>query len=144
MDYSPIIDDFIYLGNAHISKNKEYLKQIGITHILNLAGKCYFPSDFIYKICHFKDAIDIDILEKLDSIFNFINDVKNIKGKLFIHCLGGISRSPTIVIAYLIKEHNLKLDDAYVYLKNIKPCIKPNIGFLQQLSTFENYVLNKK
>jgi dual specificity MAP kinase phosphatase len=32
---------------------------------------------------------------------------------VLIHCLAGISRSPTLAIAYLMKHQSLKSDEAY-------------------------------
>jgi protein-tyrosine phosphatase len=30
-----------------------------------------------------------------------------------VHCFAGVSRSASIVIAYLMQEHNMSLKDAY-------------------------------
>ena len=36
-------------------------------------------------------------------------------GRVLVHCLAGISRSPTIVIAYIMHHLRLSIDDAYRY-----------------------------
>lgn len=49
----------------------------------------------------------------------------------------GISRSPTIVLAYLISRYNMSLDTAYSYVKTRRPQIRPNPGFMDQLRQYE-------
>jgi protein-tyrosine phosphatase len=47
------------------------------------------------------DGIKFPILNYFEKSNNFIND--NLKvGNVYIHCIAGVSRSPTITIAYLM------------------------------------------
>ena len=57
--------------------------------------------------------------------------------KVIIHCLAGISRSPTLAIAYLMKHLCLKSDEAYRYVKERRQTISPNFNFLGQLYEYE-------
>jgi len=41
------------------------------------------------------------------------------------------------VIAYAMKEQGWSLDAAYQYVKEKRSCIKPNAGFMQQLTTYQ-------
>jgi len=41
------------------------------------------------------------------------------------------------VIAYAMKEHSWSLDAAYQHVKQQRSCIKPNAGFMQQLTTYQ-------
>lgn len=56
---------------------------------------------------------------------------------ILIISASGISRSPTIIIAYLMKEYNLSFEKAYELLKTKHNKTNPNIGFLKQLSIYE-------
>ena len=59
----------------------------------------------------------------------------------------GISRSPSIVIAYLMYQNKMKFEEAYNFVKNKRKEISPNSGFQEQLKKFEkiltdnNYIL---
>lgn len=137
---SEIIPDLLYLGNAQIARDLDLLKKLKITHIINLAGKEHFPSEFLYFKKHFEDDDEEDITKHLDSIFQFIDQRK--KGeRVFIHCQGGISRSPTICIAYLMKKNKISFDEAHQYVKNKRPSTRIKKGFEQQL---KNYLDDKE
>ena len=55
-----------------------------------------------------------------------------------MHCQAGVSRSPTIVIAYLMKHRHLTMLDAYEALKSRRPVISPNLNFMGQLLEWES------
>ena len=57
---------------------------------------------------------------------------------MLVHCVGGISRSSTIVIAYLMLKHGYTLNDAYDFVKAKKSNVAPNFSFMQQLLDFES------
>eukprot|EP00455_Lapot_gusevi_P038253 TRINITY_DN4285_c0_g1_i2.p2 TRINITY_DN4285_c0_g1~~TRINITY_DN4285_c0_g1_i2.p2 ORF type:complete len:195 (-),score=0.28 TRINITY_DN4285_c0_g1_i2:270-854(-) len=56
---------------------------------------------------------------------------------VLVHCQQGVSRSATIVIAYLMKTKNWSLIEAYSHLRRIRSQVKPNEGFLRQLARWE-------
>jgi len=57
------------------------------------------------------------------------------------YSLGGISRSSTIIIAYLMKKYKISLKDSHNYVINLKQDIKPNNGFMNKLINFEKSLL---
>ena len=42
--------------------------------------------------------------------------VHEANGCVLVHCLAGISRSPTLAIAYIMKHMRMSSDDAYRYV----------------------------
>ena len=46
--------------------------------------------------------------------------------KILVHCLAGISRSATIVIAYLIKHKNMGFQEALNFVRTVRPCVSPH------------------
>ncbi|KAM3127150.1 hypothetical protein pb186bvf_020744 [Paramecium bursaria] len=49
----------------------------------------------------------------------------------------GLSRSATIVIAYLMNKIQIRFNDAFKFLRQIRASVAPNEGFLQQLITYD-------
>lgn len=54
------------------------------------------------------------------------------------HITQGVSRSAAIVIAYLIRKHNMTYDNAFAFVKQRRCCIKPNAGFVRCLREWED------
>lgn len=55
----------------------------------------------------------------------------------------GISRSASVVIAYVMKAKNWSLQKAMDYVKAKRNCIKPNESFLKQLEVYQG-ILNAR
>jgi hypothetical protein len=129
----------LYQGNFSGAKDIEYLNLIGINTILN-CGAYNYKTDLIYKKVELEDSSEADLLKILPECTNFIEKELSIENKIFIHCKGGYSRSPSIVIAYLIKFKKFTYEEAYNFMKKRRPSIKPNDGFILQLKNFEKLV----
>ena len=78
-----------------------------------------------------KHAEDITRLF-LPSIF-FINRTRQSGGKVLIHCHRGISRSPAVVLSYLIHEFHLTLEQAMNHIESRRAQICPNLSFILAL-----------
>ncbi len=106
---SLIIENFIYLGGHWSYNNPELLIYLGITHVLNLARE--LPIIRIkgkkIKIKHIKaiDSENYNLRYDFDEAFKFIDRVRDSNGRILINCAMGISRSATIVIAYLMSRY---------------------------------------
>lgn len=56
---------------------------------------------------------------------------------MLVHCYAGVSRSVTIVVAYIMKKYNWNVDEALNFVKEKRVVAKPNDGFMKQLKQFE-------
>ncbi|XP_046842219.1 dual specificity protein phosphatase 19-like isoform X1 [Xenia sp. Carnegie-2017] len=119
------IDDKIYhvADNLYISSqdgacNLEHLRLQKITHIVNVATGIVnqFPNEFQYKTVEILDLPETRIGQHFAELSSFIE--KGLEdGKVLVHCNAGVSRSSTVVIAYLMKSKNIGLDDAFHLVK---------------------------
>lgn len=130
------ITETIFLGNEDSARDKKFLLNNNISNILICAENCeiFYPDLFKYKILYLDDAPDEDLLVWLYEAFQFINDSKN---NIYIHCVMGISRSPSIVISYLMFKNKWNFKKTFNYVKNKRPEIQPNSGFVEQLKKFD-------
>jgi len=139
--------DFLYLGSQEDSLSEKTMKALNITNVLNVSIQC--PKPKFIEDAHFlriplNDGHAAKILPFFDVAFRFIEKCRKSNSNVLIHCLAGISRSPTLAIAYLMKYKNLKSDEAYEYVKERRTTISPNFNFLGQLYEYEKIQQNEK
>jgi protein-tyrosine phosphatase len=92
-----------------------------------------FPTNFKYKVLSVGDAPSEDISKHFLSSIDFIKEAIASEGTVYVHCWQGMSRSATIVLAYVMKEKGLTFDQAYTLVQQARPMIRPNDGFVKQL-----------
>ncbi|THH09107.1 hypothetical protein EW145_g2239, partial [Phellinidium pouzarii] len=73
----------------------------------------------------------------LDGAVCFIRERLNSGENVLVHCQQGISRSPAIVLAYLMRDRALSYDAALQIVKARRKCIKPNEGFEKTLRNWK-------
>ena len=133
------IINIVYLGKSNSARNREVLHDIGITHVLMVGFdlEAAFPDEFVYKHIELDDKESADIECHFAAAYEFIDDAAKNGGKTLVHCHAGVSRSATIVVAYLMKKYGLSVADAVAECKRGRPCIKPNRGFMAALAKLE-------
>jgi protein-tyrosine phosphatase len=57
--------------------------------------------------------------------------------------MGGVSRSSSVVIAFLMKRNQMSLKDAIEYVKERRPIVEPNRGFMRQLIEYERMLFGE-
>lgn len=130
------IAEHIYLGSDAVAKNREVLRKNGITHVLNCAGfVCpeYFKIDLVYKTLWLQDSPSEDITSILYDVFDYFEDVREQSGRVLVHCCQGVSRSTSLVIAYLMWREGQSFEDAFQFVKAARGVTNPNMGFACQL-----------
>lgn len=130
------VAEHIYLGSDAVAKNREVLRENGITHVLNCVGfVCpeYFKSDLVYKTLWLQDSPSEDITSILYDVFDYFEEVRELNGRVLVHCCQGVSRSTSLVIAYLMWRKGQSFEDAFQYVKAARGITNPNMGFACQL-----------
>ncbi|XP_035220928.1 dual specificity protein phosphatase MPK-4-like isoform X2 [Stegodyphus dumicola] len=134
------IESRLFLGNLDAAESEETLKCFGITHVLTVY---MFPItkpenlEIETLFIDLEDSPDCDILSCFERSNAFIKEGQD-KGGCLVHCYGGVSRSATLVVAYLMKKYSIGVDEALQKVKNKRYCACPNAGFLSQLRLYEN------
>merc|ERR1712038_1553923 len=134
----------IIIGNGDTICNINYLKSIGVTHVLNTAehhvevNPAKYPCYSIqYYGFHVDDLPEANISRHFHATTAFIDRAVKSGGLVVVNCVMGWSRSATCVAAYLMMKHNVKATKALELIRQNRS-IRPNAGFLQQLADLEN------
>ena len=106
--------------------------------MINLKININNPDVKIYKY-ELKD----DDTENISLYFNEIGLIIQKEKKVLVNCAAGISRSSTIVLAYLIKYFNINLKQAFLYTRKKRNQICPNKKFMECLLDYELSLLGK-
>eukprot|EP00271_Cylindrocystis_brebissonii_P008608 TRINITY_DN23038_c0_g1_i1.p1 TRINITY_DN23038_c0_g1~~TRINITY_DN23038_c0_g1_i1.p1 ORF type:complete len:858 (+),score=149.34 TRINITY_DN23038_c0_g1_i1:204-2777(+) len=136
--------DHVFLGSDVVARNLETLQRAGITHVLNCVGfVCseHFPNHLTYKTLWLQDTPGEDISSVLYDVFDYIEDVRRLHGRIFVHCCQGVSRSTSLVIAYVMWRENLPFEEAFRFVKAARGVTNPNMGFACQLLQWQKRVL---
>lgn len=114
------------------------MKKHGITHILVVAASAEmrYPEDFIYKRLPVYDSKQEDLLSHFESSVAFINEGRT-RGAVLVHCMAGVSRSATIITAWLMKENRWDVTKALHKLKKKRSIVCPNEAFMWQLHQWQ-------
>jgi predicted protein tyrosine phosphatase len=88
---------------------------------------------------NFNDTRHNNIIDMTTTVYNFINNCKD--GKMLIHCGEGVSRSPSLLMLYLIYKYSITFDDAFTKV-SAKRFIHPNVGFIRQLMNYSKTILS--
>ncbi|KAK9532752.1 hypothetical protein VZT92_010122 [Zoarces viviparus] len=134
---------FLYLGSALHASKKEVLDGIGISALLNVSADCpnHFEGAYQYKCIPVEDNHKEDISCWFLEAIEFIDSVRDSSGRVLVHCQAGISRSATICLAYLMKRKQVRLDEAFEFVRRRRSIISPNFSFMGQLLQFESQLL---
>jgi dual specificity phosphatase 12 len=129
----------LYLGSNFSARYRETLDKYGITHVLQVTQytKTPFPEHYTYQVINILDRVDANIMIHFESAIKFIEEALASGGRVLVHCMAGVSRSATIVIAYLMWKTRCTLAAAWTEVERKRFIIRPNIGFFYQLELFE-------
>jgi protein-tyrosine phosphatase len=159
---SVIIEDFLFLSSYNVAQNKELICQNKITHIINAAADVclnhFEEEEMPYivnlneknnsssssrnsnKISYLSFNLKDHSMENIECLFyeviNFIYNAKEKGGRVLVHCIQGISRSVSLVLAYIIFIRKINYDEAFKYVQARRSISSPNLGFSIQLQNF--------
>lgn len=140
---SLVLPPSLYLGPCSAASNQAFLTANGVTHVLSVGATPAKKVDGVtYHRLSLNDSTSSSITKVSDEACKIIDGAispkgKGGKGKILVHCSAGISRSPTLVTAYLMRAHGMSLKAALRQVLRARPQVSPNPGFLEQLKRLE-------
>ncbi|XP_063076290.1 dual specificity protein phosphatase 18 [Engraulis encrasicolus] len=133
----------LFLSGADAALNQALLTRKGITLIINvtLSHACpTYPGVECVRV-PVPDLPSARLGDHFERVAARIHG--NRGGGTLVHCAVGFSRSPTLVIAYLMKHKGLTLRQAHGQVQESRPGIRLNAGFWEQLLEYEKRLYGK-
>jgi protein-tyrosine phosphatase len=134
------IQDYLYLGDHEVARNKKLLDVCNITNIISIGNKIelekiyrYFP-DKNYHLIEIEDNLNSKISEHFAECNQRIKSCIEKGESILVHCFAGISRSTTLILSHLIGNEKMSYYSAFYFLKKRRPFINPNMNFIDQLN----------
>ncbi|ELK29087.1 PREDICTED: dual specificity protein phosphatase 13 isoform X3 [Myotis davidii] len=137
----------LFLGDAYAARDKSKLAQLGITHVVNVAAgkfqvdtgaKFYHGMPLEYYGIEADDNPFFDLSVHFLPVARYIRTALSVpQGRVLVHCAMGVSRSATVVLAFLMIYENMTLVQAIQTVQTHRD-ICPNSGFLRQLQVLDN------
>ncbi|KAJ3108941.1 hypothetical protein HDU97_009674 [Phlyctochytrium planicorne] len=127
----------LFLGNLLAAVDPAILEENKVTHIIKAVDEPTNLDRFSSLILPLRDHPDENIRQYFDHTYEFIEGALGGGGRVLVHCHQGVSRSATIVVAYVMRKFEVSLDEALQSVKEKRFCVDPNVGFRAQLQDYE-------
>ncbi|KAJ1644063.1 hypothetical protein LPJ64_004233 [Coemansia asiatica] len=134
---------YLYLGGED-NVLDDQLQALGIRRVLNVAREVdsgsrqqkHLQAESV-EFRHMQwDHNEPDLEKHFDQCFAFIDGARTRHQGVLVHCQLGVSRSASLVIAYVMRTMGMGFDSAYEYVRLRAPCICPNLSLIAQLSAY--------
>eukprot|EP00758_Cryptobia_borreli_P007504 Tbor_TRINITY_DN5306_c2_g2::TRINITY_DN5306_c2_g2_i1::g.4353::m.4353 len=137
--YPDKIIDNLYCGSLKSAQSPIVYKRLNIKYILTVGRKLepFVPEGIKHKTVVVDDIEGAIIDGSFTEATEFINEAISQQVGCLVHCFAGMSRSATVVIAYLMAYRNMRMDKAYLLTKEGRAAIYPNISFFEQLIKYD-------
>ncbi|XP_073348057.1 dual specificity protein phosphatase 18 [Pagrus major] len=133
----------LFLSGADAPLNATLVSQKGITLIVNatLNHACpAYPGVECVRV-PVSDLPSARLGDHFDRVAERIHG--NRAGGTLVHCAAGMSRSPALVMAYLMRYRAVTLCQAHRWVQESRPYVRLNAGFWEQLLQYERRLYGK-
>lgn len=143
------IVDGVYLGDISDAFDYCELERLGITHVLSCirdrigdeyTTQMYNTRGIAHTSFAMEDEPDYDMRPFFVETAALIDSVVHSHGRILVHCSAGMSRSPTIVMVYLMFCQHISAYEAVKTVVSKRRQVFPNHGFLRQLVEFDVWI----
>lgn len=127
----------IYLSSRIEGECDECVRCLGINAIVRLVYSSHIPPpDVALFAFPIEDLPTQPLHIVIPLALAFMDDHIKQGHKVLVHCDAGISRSTSIVAAYLCWKQRIPVMEAIRQIQAARPHAQPNLGFLLQIGYF--------
>ena len=144
---SEVVADQVYISGWLVAEDWDELSSRGITHVINTASsvsECPFPERICYLPLSIEDSKSEDIQSYFYICIDFIESAISSGGRVLVHCMEGVSRSCSNIIAYLMWKRSMTYEEAQSFVQEARPISQPNTGFICQILDFQKVIASQQ
>ncbi|KAL1266428.1 hypothetical protein QQF64_002103 [Cirrhinus molitorella] len=142
-----ILPGKLYMGDYRQATNIQILKDLKLNALVNVSDEC----SLVFKkanctVLHIRipDSAEADLITSFERMCAFIGSHLNTSSSVLIFSTLGVSRCCAVTMAYLMHHLKYTLKEAWNHIQQCKANMRPNRGFVQQLSDWELQTLGKR
>ncbi|KAI0683345.1 protein-tyrosine phosphatase-like protein [Cytidiella melzeri] len=131
----------LYMSDLAAAESPTIITHFGITHVVSvMRGAVSLPATPIplsWLQIPITDNPFSELAEHLPGAVSYISRaMQDPRARVLVHCVQGVSRSASVICAFLIKEYHYAPMQAVQYVKSRRPNAEPNSGFITQLGEY--------
>ena len=145
----------LYISDLSFAENPACLSSHQITHILSALPEAIYipPATLLHPHppparlhVRVEDFPFAELAAHLPQTTTWIGEAlaRDPNAHVLVHCVEGISRSVSVVAAYLMARFGWTPNEAVKFIKNKRRVAEPNFGFVQQLHEYARDSLGRK
>lgn len=154
----------LYLTDMYTATHPLTLQRLRITHVVSVVSDPWYvyPRGVNHLCVPVQDCEEVDIGRYFDGVVEWIrralhsNPSSNMNAnsgggdgdeggaRVLVHCMWGMSRSASIIIAYLMATQGMSLMRSLMHVKAKRSVVRPNRGFVGQLVIYEEKLRHRE
>jgi len=144
----------LWLGSQEAFFDADLLERNEISHIITVMSTyvdevgdrvpcpstephLFSQGEMMRLVIPVEDSPTENLLQYFPRSTEFIMAALCTSGKVLVHCLAGVSRSPAVVAAFLMEAYGLSPQQAINKIRESRPLVRPIVGFWDQLQVYE-------
>ncbi|EQC40713.1 hypothetical protein SDRG_01785 [Saprolegnia diclina VS20] len=142
------INNGLFMGDVDAAQDADFLSLNGIEFVVNCVpcempnvfeadGVQYLALDMVEDPSSSALLFDLRSQEFLDVV-DFLESAMEQSQSVLVHSMDGVSRSPSVMMSYLMVKYQWSLDKAFDYVKMKRGDINVHPAYLEQLSSLDS------
>ena len=131
------VTDNLFLSDKNTLKDISEVDKHGVSLVVSVAGgRLQLPAGVEHVKLHVKDDNKDSLLHQLDEVVQLIHHHVSRGDKVVVHCQAGLSRSPAVIMAYLVRFRRLTVEEALAEVRKVRPRARPRERLLEDLQKY--------
>lgn len=139
----------LLVGPAAHPQDLLRLKRAGVTAVLSLQEpgrdlpqaaieriRAACGDAIVYRNVGVRDYDPHDLIRRLPAVLEALQELQRDGHVVYVHCCEGVNRSPSVVLAYLVRIEGMDVDAALEHQREIDPVGRPYAEFVDYLRRF--------